>query len=174
MKRLFLVLTALIIAFPAFADSVQTYYVADKQIKISIPKGWKDKTKKELDENVMTVFFAPAQGESIRMWITAIAAKTDEPDAVKDILEKTLQGIRPQAVEKEFPFVPLDGKSVHGLYFSATDRAPAKGEYKFLTEGALAVDGSNIRVVFTILSNDGQQTAARQGLDMIKTIALAQ
>jgi hypothetical protein len=57
----------------------------------------------------------------------------------------------------------------HTRYFSATDRAPKPGEYKFMTQGMLQV--GELSVTFTILTNEGQELVIKQALDALKGAA---
>jgi hypothetical protein len=62
--------------------------------------------------------------------------------------------------------VEFQGRSGPGFYFSATDRAPKPGEYKFLTQGIVRV--GELSVTFTILTNDGQEAVVKQALEALK------
>jgi hypothetical protein len=70
------------------------------------------------------------------------------------------------------PLVEFAGASGIGYYFSATDKAPAPGDFKHLTEGMLQVD--DLTLAFTTLTNDGQERARAAALDMMKSAAHAQ
>ncbi len=64
----------------------------------------------------------------------------------------------------------LVGPNSRGYYFFATDRAPAPGEWKYLTQGAVQVGA--IALTFTILTNDGQEADAKAALELIRLAAL--
>ncbi|HEY7676568.1 MAG TPA: hypothetical protein VIG69_05830, partial [Candidatus Methylomirabilis sp.] len=61
----------------------------------------------------------------------------------------------------------LQGVAARGYYFSATDRAPKPGEYKFMTQGMLRV--GSLLVTFTILTNDGQGNIVADALAMLRS-----
>jgi hypothetical protein len=69
-------------------------------------------------------------------------------------------------VEKSLPLKALTGPSGSGYYFVATDRAPALGEWKYLTQGIIRVD--DIVLAFTILTNDGQEATVTAALGMLR------
>ena len=69
-------------------------------------------------------------------------------------------------IEGRGVFYPY-GASGPGYYFTATDRAPKAGEYKYLLQGMVKV--SELVVTFTILTNAGQEPIAHQALSMIKS-----
>jgi hypothetical protein len=56
----------------------------------------------------------------------------------------------------------MRGESGMGYYFSATDRAPKPGEFKYLTQGILHI--GELVASFTILSNDGGEANASDAL----------
>jgi hypothetical protein len=72
-----------------------------------------------------------------------------------------------QAVETTIEVRELQGAAARGYYFSATDRAPQPGEYKFLTQGMLRV--GSLLVTFTILTNDGQAGIVADALAMMRS-----
>jgi hypothetical protein len=82
------------------------------------------------------------------------------------LVERGADGARSQAVEKDLPVREFRSSSVFGNYFSATDRAPKPGEYKYLTQGAATVQG--LAFTFTILSNDDSRVAVESALRMIE------
>ena len=57
----------------------------------------------------------------------------------------------------------FQGRSGPGFY-SATDRAPKPGEFKFLTQGIVRV--GELAVTFTI-PNDGQEAVVKQALEAL-------
>ena len=75
--------------------------------------------------------------------------------------------IKSQAVEETLKIVELKGSSGRGYYFSATDKAPKPGEYKFMTQGILLV--GELTVTFTILTNDNQKDTVNDALTMLRT-----
>jgi hypothetical protein len=64
------------------------------------------------------------------------------------------------------PVQNLTGPHVHGFYIFATDRAPKPGEWKYLTQGMINIDGAPF--AFTILTNDGQEADAKTALELIR------
>ena len=86
-------------------------------------------------------------------------------DEMRRDVERAAERAKPQAVEKTIEVKELSGSSSLGYYFSATDRAPAPGEYKYLTQGMIRVGG--LVVTFTILTNDGQAAIVADAVAMI-------
>jgi hypothetical protein len=72
-----------------------------------------------------------------------------------------------QAVEASLAIQELKSETVQGSYFSATDRAPKAGEFKYMTQGAISVQG--LPVTFTILSNGNPKATVEPALRMLRT-----
>ena len=88
-------------------------------------------------------------------------------DSIRQQVERSADEAKSQAAEKTIRVIEFAGSSGPGYYFSATDRAPKPGEYKFVTQGMLKV--SDLVVTFTILTNDGQEQVSRDALSMLKS-----
>jgi len=71
-------------------------------------------------------------------------------------------------VEKSIDVMPLRGESAQGYYYKATVRSPEKGGFGHVAQGE--VKAANVTVTFTILSNDGQEAAVQQALEMVKSL----
>ena len=93
-----------------------------------------------------------------------------DPAAVRALVAAAAKGAQSQSVEKTLAIRDLAATNGQGYYFLATDRAPAPGEWKYLTQGAVGV--GSVLVVFTILTNDGQDDIAAAALDMVRHATL--
>ncbi len=139
---------------------------------VQVPRGWKSRLNQPPNRLPPTIVFGPAAGRPFQMLITPMwAAALNRPpqsgESIRAQVEKAAQNAKAQAVESEIPILEIQGRSGSGFYFSATDRAPEPGEYKYVTQGILLV--SELTVPFTILTNDGQERIVRQGLELIKS-----
>ena len=70
-------------------------------------------------------------------------------------------------MEGALPIQEFKGTEGRGFYFSATDRAPVPGEYKYLTQGIIRV--GEIALAFTVLTNDGQEAVVKAALAVLQT-----
>ena len=100
-------------------------------------------------------------------WEEGPAGPAPNERSMRERVEQYLEGVKPNAVEKEIDLVKLESPSGPGFYFSATDQAPRPGDYKFLTHGV--VKAGALAVSFTILTRDGQEQIVRDALAMLKT-----
>ena len=141
---------------------------------ITVPRDWKDQLRQPPDRSPPTIVFGPGSGKPFHVVMIPIWPPTKEHalpsrDQVRAAIERGAQEAGSQAVEKELRAVELQGRSGAGFYFSATDRAPKPGEYKFLTQGSILV--GKLVVNFTILTNDGQEAVVKQALEALKSAA---
>ena len=140
-------------------------------LQMKVPVSWKEEVKQQSDNLPPTITLTPAIGDQFKIFITPFWKESvDAPDIndyiVHRMVERAANANQPNAVEKTLKLIYLEGSSGRGYYFSATDKAPEKGGYKFLTQGALLVD--ELAVTFTILTNDGQKDVESAALEMIK------
>lgn len=138
---------------------------------MQVPRDWSDKVSQPPNRLPPTIAFGPAAGKPFHVLITPMwPIGKDRPPVSRDQLRAAVEGsaqaAKPQAVEKQLPLVELQGRPGPGFYFSATDRAPKPGEFKYVTQGMLRV--SELSVAFTILTNDGQEAVVKQALDALR------
>ncbi|HTO50461.1 MAG TPA: hypothetical protein VML91_22695 [Burkholderiales bacterium] len=141
---------------------------------IQVPRDWKDQVRQQPNQLPPTIAFGPGSGNPFQVVMIPIWPPTKDyalpsRDQVRAAIERVAQEASSQAVEKELRVVELQGRSGAGFYFSATDRAPKPGAYKFLTQGTVLV--GQLVVNFTILTNDGQEAIVKQALDALKGAA---
>ena len=82
------------------------------------------------------------------------------------MVESAAKQAESQSVEGKLTVRDLVGNHGRGNYFFATDKAPAPGEWKYLTQGLIRTNG--ITLAFTILTNPGQESTAKAALDMLR------
>ena len=136
------------------------------------PLAWQATVKQPPKRLPPTITFHPKTGKPFEILVTPLwSEKTETPkqDAaqVRQQVQQAADDIGAQAVEKTIAIIELKGASGTGYYFTATDRAPEPGGFKYLTQGMLPV--GQLLVLFTILTNDGQQNITTAGLAMLSS-----
>ena len=150
----------------------KTYPVPDKtKLELSVPTGWKDEVREGDRGMPPTIVFTPREGPTFQVLVTPIwRPRPDVPvptsEQIRDSVQRVAEQMKTQAVEKELPVVEFEGATGPGYYFSATDKAPAPNEFKYLTQGMLLV--GELAVTFSILTNDGQEKVRDEALAMLK------
>jgi len=140
-------------------------------LQMKVPVSWKEEVKQQSDKLPPTITFQPTSGAQFLIGITPFWKESEDAPELNDyatrrMVQRAADKAQEIAVEKTLKIIYLEGSSGHGYYFSATDKAPEKGGYKFLTQGILLVD--ELAVTFTILTNDGQKDVENAALEMIK------
>ena len=124
------------------------------------------------EEIAPTIRFSNAAGEKFEVVITAFWSPAKDasfnlPKNVRSIVEDTLEELKPRLMEKKLSLLQLHGGSGTGYYIAGTVKAPGPGEYKFLTQGAIAVD--DLLLTFTVLTNIKPSPVISQVFDMLRT-----
>jgi hypothetical protein len=161
------------IAAAAEKTSDRRYNLPDHGVfQMKVPASWKDEVKQPPNDLPPTIALRPASGDQFLILILPIwKTKEDAPLLSEGDMQKMVQraadNAQPNAVEKTLKIIELQGSSGRGYYFSATDKAPEPGSYKFLTQGILKV--GELAVTFTILTNNDKKDVESAALTMIKS-----
>lgn len=148
------------------------YPLADRgAIVLAVPDGWREEVRRPRPDLPPTIVYFSSPLEAFRVLITPLWPKNpDAPkppvDAVRESVRQAADSVKSQAVETSIKIEELKGSQAHGFYFSVTDRAPKPGEYKYMTQGVMGL--ADLRVTFTILTNDGGESAVLKALDMLQ------
>ena len=94
-------------------------------------------------------------------------ASADTAIKMRHSVQQGADKAKPSAMEPYLSVDQLTGAPGPGYYFSATDREPKPGEFKYLTQGMLLV--GDAVVAFSILTNDAQEEVRDQALAMLKS-----
>jgi hypothetical protein len=172
---------ALALAFFAAASAcaadtaARKYPLAQRgSLQMSVPATWADEVRTPPGGVPPTIMFRPRSAAPFEILVTPIwPARPDipeaTPEAMRSSVQRAIDEAKPDSVEQDIPIRELTGASGPGFYFSATDKAPKPGEYKYLTQSIVKVN--DLTVTFTILTNDGQEQVAKDALDMVRSAA---
>lgn len=178
MKRLItmLAMTATFIVLGnAFAGEIEKQYTLPGHgvISLQMPNTWVDHIQRASIGQPSTILFNPRAGEKFEIFFSPIwkrpgaAADFASAESVKKLVQTSAESAAAVALEKELPVKSLDGP-LSGFYFSATDKSPKPEGYKYMTQGAVAVDG--IVATFTILTDTKDSEATREALKMFANL----
>lgn len=143
-------------------------------MQFKLPDGWQFSVRQPEGQIPPTIRVQQKAGSSFEILVTPIWSFNHEAPAPSDRslrqqVQQAADAAQESAVEKKLVVKELTGVAGRGYYFSATDRAPKPGEYKYLNQGILRVD--DLMVTFTILTNDGQEAVISNAFTMLKSIA---
>lgn len=138
---------------------------------LQVPEAWKFDLLQPPDNLPPTITFSPLSGIPFEVMVTAGGginpkAQALDTETIRIQVESTAKSAEAQAVEKFLEVKELAGPVINGFYFSATDKAPKTGEYKYVTQGIARM--GEIVLAFTILTNNGQEAIVKAALEMIR------
>ena len=142
-------------------------------VRLDVPKSWQEKIKQTPDKRPPTFIFTPQNGATFLVVVTPIwpagpNVMLPSLDEIKESVATAANRVGPQSVEGSIKIRELKGLSVDGYYFSATDKAPAAGEFKYMTQGTLQL--MNLLVTFSVMTNDGAENVVPATLEMLRGI----
>ena len=154
-----------------------TYVIPDAGIlTLEVPLSWSDSKSQIPDEMPRTIYFSPTQGEAFEVlmtfrWNARQDPSVKEAQFLRSIAARAAEMAAAQATEKSLPIQRMPIKSGEMFFFSATDKAPRPGEYKFMTQGSMLI--GDIAGTFTILTNDTNTSVAIDAMNVIRTAVFA-
>ena len=141
------------------------------QLRLQLPRDWNDEVRRHPGDFPPTLFISGFEGSPFVVFITPRwpdprdASDFGTPKSIHDIVAKAAAAAAPESVEGKLSIVTMGGGQGPGYYFDATDRAPKPGEFKYMTQGAVAV--GNLVCTFTILTNDKESAVKNKTLTMV-------
>jgi hypothetical protein len=157
----------------ALAGSSRVFELPDHgALTLTVPDSWVDKMNRPANRLPPTILLRPGAAGSGEVLITAVwpippVTNVSDEATIRSEVDTAAKKAASQSVEGTLPVQELKGTEGRGFYFSATDRAPAPGEYKYLTQGIVRV--GEIALAFTVLTNDGEEAVVKTTLEILKT-----
>lgn len=156
------------------AQPLRPYAVADQvEVLLRVPASWREELQRRDRSSPPTIAYRPTSGMPFDVRVTAAWTPGAAPmqDEIRRTVLNAAEAAQSRAAEP-VPFtVELVGVEAQGYYFKATDRAPARGDYRYLRQGTLVL--GDARLLFTILTNDGQDAAVGAAFAMLRSARLA-
>ena len=157
-------------AAPGWADesAVRRYQLPNHDtLELEIPAGWIDHLEEPAGGGPPTIEIAVTDGGPRQVfvrpeWEDPTAKDVRELPQLRDAVRDLAERIQPEAVENYLEVRHITGTHGVGFYFTATDRTPGPGEFKFMNQGAL--QAGSLTLWFTILTDEGQDTVAVEAL----------
>lgn len=139
--------------------------------ELVVPSAWDETLDQPEDGGPPTIELRPREGAPFEIYVTPGWQEGPDqhvPDAetLRETVRASAERIRGQTVEKSLEIRRLQGESGVGFYFVATDRAPQPEEFRYMHQGALQVGA--LTVLFTILTNDGQEAVIEEAFSMLR------
>lgn len=140
-------------------------------LELTLPAGWVDSLQQPAGGGPPTIEIAVGEAGAHQVFVTPewpdpVAKEIRELPALRDAVRDLAERIQPEAEEPYLEVRLLSGAGGSGYYFTATDRSPEPGGFKFMSQGALQLD--ELTLWFTILTNEGEDTVAVEALAMLQ------
>ena len=141
-------------------------------LELLVPPAWDASVDQPEDGGPPTILLHPKEGAPFEIYVTpdwpqGVDESIPDAETLRESVRGAAERMRDQAVEQILEIRRLQGASGVGFYYVATDRAPLPEEFKYMNQGMLQVGG--LTVLFTILTNDGQDTVVEEAFAMLKT-----
>lgn len=138
---------------------------------LSVPSSWSQQIGQPPEEIAPTIRFSNPAGRKFEIVLTAFWSPKDDSSFnssanVRSIVEDTLDDLRPRLDQKKIPIRELRGGSETGYFISAPVKTTAPSDFKFLTQGAVAVE--DLLVTFTVLTNEKSSPTINHAFDMLR------
>jgi hypothetical protein len=153
------------------SSTAQVYIVPNHgNLRLSIPVSWSVESRAMADPATIFLHIAPAKGKDFDaqltvVWLTPANQAVTTLESIQANTERTGNGVLLQAVEKTLMLQELRGSESVGTYYSLTDRKPAPGEFKYITQGSFRT--GELLSAFTILSSNPNSAEVKQLLRML-------
>lgn len=173
MLRTALASMAFALCLPVLAEELRVPLPGRDDLVIDLPAQWRAQVRRPHAELPPSVAISGPDATALQMLVTPIwpvgsAPRGPTADELRALTQAGAARARPRAVEAELPLKDLGAAGKTGYYFSATDRAPEPGGYKYLTQGVLGMN--ELRVTFTVLANGAPQEPVAQALDLLRSL----
>lgn len=167
----FLILGLLLSAAAAADDAaVRSYDLGTHgTLQLRIPADWDQEVRQHPGNFPPTIELSGFESTPFLIKITPLwaqkgAADFGSPGYLHDLVAKAAHAVEAQSVEGKLVLVRL-GAAQSGYYFTATDRSPAPGDFKYLSQGAVRV--GELVCTFTLLTGDDKGPIKNQVLTML-------
>jgi hypothetical protein len=134
-------------------------------LRLSISGSWAADARTMNDPPTAFLHIGPSKGKDFDtqltvVWLSPANQATATPESIRSNTERTGNSVLLQSVEKTLALQELRGSESVGTYYSLTDRKPAPGEFKYVTQGSFRV--GEVLCAFTILSNNPNSAEVKQ------------
>jgi hypothetical protein len=164
-------------AWPASASSAETdvrevcEVPAHGGVGLEVPRAWSAGCRPLAKPASARLSFKPKAGASFDLQVTAVWIEPGHRNALEDgTLRRSVQDVAalslPRAVESTAALEELRGPEAAGYVFTLTDKAPAPGEFAYLTQGSFSL--GELQIIFTLLTRDARSADRERALRLLR------
>lgn len=147
------------------------------KVLADIPTDWSGTAPPVAMPEATTSRFTPASSPDRVVLVTVMQVIPGSPfantsrEGIEKLVATSAGQAATQSEEGSLKVENFSSETVFGAYFSATDRAPPPGEYKYMTQGVASF--GNLAVNFTALSHDDPDETKDVLLGILKSLKMA-
>jgi hypothetical protein len=139
---------------------------------IDVPRSWVQYVKQASDGAPPTIVLRPRLGDEFQLlltplWNTNGAKGFNSAENVREFVTFSAKQLASNSVEKNLVVETIPREKGNAFYFFATDRAPKKGEYPYLIQGAIGMD--DLVVSVSLLFRNKEAEAMDAVLNLFST-----
>jgi hypothetical protein len=140
-------------------------------LQLNVPQSWNDEFRESTEDRLPTIIFRPDSNNDFEMIITLLwnlgeEKKFDTEEKIRSLVEADWKAFSKKAKETKLSLHKLSGRVSRGFYYTATDKAPKKGEYKYLMRAGVGV--GDLLLSVTMLSHKKESQAIKDGLHLLE------
>lgn len=171
---LFLSLFLLLAHGQASAEPLVIGQVGNHHVVTELPHGWVVESVQPSSAGVVTVRLTQGSAPDAVILLSVLQPPADSPfnqasrKTVHEVTSVFAEQASAQSIEGTLMVNTFESGHLQGAYFSATDKAPPPGDFKYLSRGTAALDG--IVASFTALSNLDATSARDTVLQLVKAL----
>lgn len=156
------------------AKSVREFPIpGDGILLLNLPTSWHDETYRPKEDQPSSIILRPKAGDEFYCWITILWSQNGEPgfnhpDRIKVFVKQDGEAFLNRAVETQILLQELQGSHSIGYFFTLTDKSPKRGEFRYMTRGAIGV--GNLLLSFTHLYHKKDSPSLKEILLILQEV----
>lgn len=140
---------------------------------LNLPTSWHDEIYQPKEDSPPSIILRPKSGDEFYCWITILWPKQGElsfnhPDRIKVFVKQEGETFLDRAVETQILLQELQGGHSIGYFFTLTDKSPKRGEFRYMTRGAIGV--GTLLLSFTHLYHKKDSPSLKEILLMFQEV----
>jgi hypothetical protein len=159
----------------AFADEASARYFqlgGHGFLELRVPASWKEEVRQPLHNLPPTIRFQPAEENEFLVMVTPLwnlgnLADFNSDRRVKEAVEGDMQEMAAGAAEEKLEIKSIKSANAYGYYFTATDKSPKPGEWKYVLQAGVAT--GKLLLSVTVLTHERDAPIFTEILDVLRS-----
>lgn len=140
---------------------------------LNLPTSWHDEIYQPREDQPPSIILRPKSGNEFYGWITIRWPKNEElgfnhPEKIKAFVKQEGETLLDRAVETQILLQELQGSHGIGYFFTLADKSPKRGEFRYMTRGAIGV--GTLLLSFTHLYHKKDSPSLKEVFFMLQEV----